>query len=499
MHIKYSSPYDWNAFGHDCVRPIKISSKGLVGTDRQALKKVASEEFIWKLDRHEVKPDEYPVHMVGTGDDETVGGNRNGDTFSSETNRKQAYTFAEAAKPFRNHKHFPEKGHPHFGKIAMATYNPNPGRTELLVLYNATKSACERNGGLVADEEISDCERGIPLKVSMACLVPKDVCSWCKNAAANRSEYCTSATCEAGGCRDNLGKYVKVAGDAHHLRVFNPNCRFFDISKVGLNAEMTAFGTKADYLSKTAGAFDFFSLRDELAKAAASPLPPMAPLLCPGDPTVPLCPVAQTLLKFACELAAVEQFGPIPAAAEIGFNRTGVDAVTKLASYESDFGRAQVRDLAERGIILSFEQFAAWTKRADKAAEVAGVLPTLFTYFINDESGAQSLTDRRWMLESNGLKVAAAPHVVAALMGSSYDPSQVVERARTKMLAVDYVPTQNVKTASMRPASLNPVARRLALDYAAYKLAAVGALVESLPESCDSVFTAACAIGQNRS
>jgi len=111
-------------------------------------------------------------------------------------------------------------------------------RIELLVALNSTKAAADRNGGLIADEEMEKLARGEDIPVSMACRVSHDVCSSCGNKAKNRSEYCGPEMCKHGGCKDNL---AKTFDDGHTLCVFNPDPNFFDISKVWRPADRIAY------------------------------------------------------------------------------------------------------------------------------------------------------------------------------------------------------------------------------------------------------------------
>ena len=249
--VKFVSPLGWD-FQERIVTPVKVSSRGLMGSDRAEFLKTASHAFLPQLDNVKFAKDEVPVHLIALGSSEAYGPNRNGDGFKEATCREHHDTFVKFAKFFRNHKNKAEKGDPFFGVVKASAYNEDMRRVELLCGLNAEKSAADRNGGFVADSELEKLARGEDLPVSMACRVANDVCSFCKHAARNRDEYCTSEKCAAGGCRTNLTRLVKVGGDLHHLHVDNPNPTWFDISRVFRPADRIAYGAKADYLTKSA-------------------------------------------------------------------------------------------------------------------------------------------------------------------------------------------------------------------------------------------------------
>lgn len=250
-HVKFVSPSGWD-FDSRIVTPVKWSSRGLLGADRQEFLKTASDSFADQLDHIKFAKDEVPVHLIALGASEAYGPNRNGDGFKEATCRKYHDTFVKFAKFFRNHKNKAERGDPFYGIVKASAYNEDMRRVELLCALNAEKSAADRNGGFVADTELEKIARGEDMPVSMACRVPHDTCSFCKHAAKTRDEYCTREKCAAGGCKSNLTRLVKVGGDLHHLHVDNPNPTWFDISRVFRPADRIAYGAKADYLTKAA-------------------------------------------------------------------------------------------------------------------------------------------------------------------------------------------------------------------------------------------------------
>jgi hypothetical protein len=250
MHIKICDAAGWN-FGEPLTVPFKLSSRGLVGADRRAfVKRAGFNIFEDQLRDIKIAKDEYPAHAIAVGAHEFWGFNRNGDGFPEKACQDYAHTFVKFGAPYRSHQNKPEKGHPTYGTIKLAAYNPLMRRIELLVAFNAEKTAAERNKGFLADMEIEKLARGDDLPGSMAARVPYDECVYCHNKAASRDDYCTGATCAAGGCKDHLTDIVKLGNDVIHMGVLNPHPGFFDWSTVFRPAERTGYSTHADWYSQ---------------------------------------------------------------------------------------------------------------------------------------------------------------------------------------------------------------------------------------------------------
>lgn len=169
--IKIVSPSGWD-FDGPIMTPIKISSRGLIGNDRSDFIKRASHTFLPFLDEIKFAADEEPVHAIALGASEAWGVNRNGDGFKEATCKRYHNTFEKFARAFRNHKN--KNPAESYGVIKKSAYHDTMRRVELLLGYNKTKEAAERNGGFVADKEIEKLARGEDLAVSMACLTDPD-------------------------------------------------------------------------------------------------------------------------------------------------------------------------------------------------------------------------------------------------------------------------------------------------------------------------------------
>lgn len=340
-HLKTFNPSDWD-FERHIVEPVRISSRGLTGHDRDVFLKIASEKFLPVFEKVKFAEDEYPVHLIAMGASDFYGCNRNGDGFKAAMLRKYHDTFVKHAKFFRNHKNKPERGDPWYGTVKASVYNDEMNRVELLCALNSTKEAARRNGGLVADKEIEKLASGGDLGVSMAIKVPYDVCSYCGNEAKTPQDYCTEEKCAAGGCKKNLGRLVKVAGDMHLLHVDNPKGTFFDISNVYRPADRIAYGASADYLTKSASA-NFSGVLS-------------APLSVLQEEGSFWTEEKESMLKLGYAFAILE--GQIPG--EFKKIQPPNFPIEKLAEFGTDKAQKQLAAMAEVGIILNCRDFCKW-------------------------------------------------------------------------------------------------------------------------------------------
>jgi hypothetical protein len=365
MFTKTIASAGWD-FGELDTALIRISSRGLVGADYGQLVKRAGDEFAHLVKNAEHLPGEVWAHNIALGETERFGPNRNGDGFKRATCAYAHPTFVKFAKIFRHHVNRPTS--PSYGRIAASHHDPDMGRIELLMAYNATKEAAERNGGehgRVADEEIAKLDRGEPVATSMSCRIPFDTCSGCGNRARTRAEYC-GPECKYGGCRDNLSKAFE---DGHVLHVDNPpESVFFDNSGVFRGADRTAFtlGKLAAYEELTKAAADG---RPVSGAEWAERLGVAAPPVCPADLDPLLAPRLVPLVKAAHALAAAEGL-PAPGLDALAFAPSvfaagdlppGVKAADALSALAAD------------GRLLPFADFLAAVGKVgrEKAGAVA--------------------------------------------------------------------------------------------------------------------------------
>jgi len=179
----------------------------------------------------EPEPGRTSVLVIGLGDHETYGPNRNGDGFPSEpvpgkiaadqvlTKHYKTY---EDAHVYRHHvNNDPKKA---IGRVKKAFWNPYMRRVEVIEDFEHEKAP-----DLL--EKIADGE--YPAK-SMGCRIPYDVCTKCANRAKTRKEYCDHLKYEMG----------KIAEDGSIYAALNPSPNFFDSSWVIRPADRTGYMLK---------------------------------------------------------------------------------------------------------------------------------------------------------------------------------------------------------------------------------------------------------------
>ncbi len=179
----------------------------------------------------EPEPGKSIVLVIGLGDHETYGANRNGDGFPSEpipgkiaadevlTKHYHSYKNAHV---YRNHVNTdPAKA---IGRVKMAFWNPYMRRVEVLEDFDHDK----------APDLLEKIAAGEHPPKSMGTKIPHDVCSICGNRARTRKEYCDHLRFEMGHIYENGTKAAAL----------NPSCRFFDSSWVIRPADRTGFMLK---------------------------------------------------------------------------------------------------------------------------------------------------------------------------------------------------------------------------------------------------------------
>jgi hypothetical protein len=233
--LKVITPGSYD-FGTPQTQLVKLSSRGLRGNDLRDFLKLASHSLADRLNALERQPGEEPVLILALGSTEGYGANRNGDGFRDQICRDYHPTFAKFAHYFRHHDNKnPKKS---YGRVKEAVFNEEMKRVELIALLNSTKEAAERNGNLVADEEMEKLSRDEDVPTSMSCRVSHDICSSCQNKARFRAEYCDSSMCKHGGLKENIGK---TFADGHMLHADNPDPCWFDISSVVRGADRISY------------------------------------------------------------------------------------------------------------------------------------------------------------------------------------------------------------------------------------------------------------------
>lgn len=180
----------------------------------------------------EPEPGKTVVLIVGLGDHETYGPNRNGDGFPSEPVRGKIaadevlplhYKSYENAHVFEHHANSdPAKA---IGSVKKAFWNPHMRRVEVIEDFDHSK----------APRLLEKIAAGEYPAKSMGCRIKYDVCTDCGNRARTRGEYCDHLKYEMG----------KIASDSGiQYAALNPSPNFFDSSWVIRPADRTGYMLK---------------------------------------------------------------------------------------------------------------------------------------------------------------------------------------------------------------------------------------------------------------
>lgn len=482
-------------FDEPPVQLVKLAQHGLRGRDLADFSKRAAPQLVEKVASAQFGPGEVPIHLIAVGAHEYYGFNRNGDGFTEDTCKEHHGTFKKHAHFYRHHRNKdPKKS---YGRIADATYNDKMHRIELLVALNGTKEAADRNGGLVADEEMEKLDSDKSIPVSMACLVDHDVCSGCGNKAKSRAEYCDDTMCKYGGCKDNL---AKTFDDGHTLGVFNPKPRWFDISHVFRPADRIAY-----VLGITKQAADYFDTVKAAAAtigsacggaALAERMGVTAPLSAIYD-IGQLAPRLADQLKIAQTLVAAEDVGaggetvlqayaPEVWAAHADVPDIG-NNTTKLASV--------LTALAAAKCVMPLTTFAALVTGAGTEKAAAAVraavdyLPGVFTRLAADPQ-LETLLQTNPFLATGAVYADTRQWAMKQAAAWSIDRDRVVERLQ--LAALRQAGTMRNKSRQIVKLAEDSAAAKLAQQYALYQLGMLHMHknAEDLPFLCKMVASA---------
>lgn len=466
--VKVISPSGWD-FDGPTASIIKMSRDGLRGHDRTAfIKRAASNIFLPYLDNVKFARDEVGVHLIALGASEFYGPNRNGDGFKQAALMENHPSFVKYARFYRNHKNKdPSKS---YGIVKLSAYNPAMKRVELLVALNAEKSAADRNGGFIADRELTKLASGEDLCVSMACRVPYDECSFCGHKSPTRDDYCTSSMCKAGGCADNLTRLVKVGCDTHHLHVDNRYPTFFDISDVYRPADRTAWGCRADYLEKAASDHGFMGTDGARLAEDMGLTTPLHVLMAQGaafggDQRL------NSQIKLACGLSLLSKQALDGGGARMAF----------VAQPDLDLGIFGDREktaemlgaLADRKIILTLRDFSRLTERTQHLPQAAVKLAGAIDRMIDDGTLEQRLARNRYVPAASGATSRQQEAAGALVASHSLYKFAVEQRAiRSAIRGLKFTSSRD-ESGLEKSASDSAGAEDLARDYACYKTAAL--------------------------
>lgn len=488
MHVKVIPPGSLD-LGGPTIQQVKFSSRGLLGSDRDAFVKRAAADILKDLDRlrEKVAADEPLIHMLAIGATESFSSNRNGDGFRSAVCRQYHPTFVKHAYFYRSHQNKdPQKS---YGRVIKSAFNEPMQRIELIVALNGTAAAARRNNGLVADREMEKLAAGKEIPVSMAALVSHDICSYCGNKAPSTKSYCTGThqggMCKAGGLRDNIGALVDIDGGIHHLHADNPDPKFFDISHVFRPADRIAYVTG---MLEKAAAFEGKILKSaELARQMGVTVPYELMI----DGTQPAH--VQRLVKLAYQLADTESLiasgqSPVPVAWASAFSTALQDEEPlQLPPLCREKFALALRALSDQKVCLPFARFIELVtdQPTEKAAEIAAVasreLPGIYTRMISDGNFPERVKESQYAPSA-----AASPArfaAWAATLAPSMSLSRVYADRRVKCAALRLVTVRLQRPLDYeKTAADNDAAVKLAEEYALYQLSFLGAIDDNDPE-----------------
>lgn len=461
--LKIIPPHSY-PFGEQQLQAVKLASGGLRGSDLAEFIKRADHCFLDALRDCELHPGEVPVHIIALGATERIGPNRNGDGFSDKTCRTYHDTFVKHGRIYRNHRN--KDRSKSYGRIIKSAYNERMGRVELLAALNGTPEAAERNGGLLADQELEKLASNDDSPTSMAGRVPYDVCSCCQHQAKTRDEYCDEDTCAYGGLRHNI---TKVAEDGNVLYADNPHVCWFDLSSVCRGADRISFllGQALEKAASAQSACGGAWLAEQLQLTT----PEYVLLSGVGD-----APDSAALLKLACQLAAVERTQPHGNAA-FAFTEAVRPPITEWPDVRT--GRCKLADafgaLAASQVLLTPHGFLTLLLGEKQAAEaafaVAARLPGLFGRCLEDEAWLARLADNPYTASAQrpplGLQLWGEK--LAADYGLGAD--DVCLRIYAATLRGAQRPAPRTAAVTLTKTAADDGADELAKHYAAYQLA----------------------------
>lgn len=459
--IKVIQPHSQD-FSEPVAQLIKVSSRGIIGNDRQDLVKRAGAEFADKLSNIKFAKDEIPVHMIAIGATEDYGPNRNGDGFTRDCCRKYHDTFTKFARFYRDHLNKnPAKS---YGIVKASAYHEPMHRIELVAALNGSHEAAERNGGLIADKEMEKLSSGKDIAVSMACKIPFDKCSACGNTAKTRAEYCDSiesgGMCKGGGLKHNIGR---VMADGSITHADNPDPTFFDISNVFRPADRIAY------------------VSGKLEKAAGSSTVSGAELAELLGVTAPMAAGETVTKQAAAQLSALARLAQAEHAPGTAWAQMALASALTVQPPLSLLAGPNVkiaevlRGLADAGVVLPLRDFLSLTvKSADErlTAAVGNGLAGIFAKLADSPDVVSQLENNPY---TPAVAAPTAVHVWAEKVAQTHSMLPVNVEKRAYLAALRNVTPAHLPHEKQAASSAELA---LAIHYALYKVAAYSAVCE---------------------
>lgn len=441
------------------------------------VKRAASELFpASELAKYAPDKNHFMIHLVGMGDGETYGYNKNGDFWPKVACETRHHTFVTHGTFFREHRNRDAKKEG-IGLMKASGFHPQLRRVETLVWGDIKK----------AEEEYEMAKAGKSLSFSMSARVPFDKCSCCHHKAKKVEDYCDHLKYDMLQYLPEFEKYAYAIND-------HPT--FFDMSRVRRPADRIAH-------------FLEYRFHDnELQKAAAAGrvitgaawaeyegvcLPPGYER--EDEESLPMAKQAM-LRDLAAEEQWLEDSGRAGAA---GSEKSAFSKEIAPRAFEGQLTSAQLEkfstlrtgtlfhELAKRAAVLPFISFAAYIKgiTAEEAAADPVVkraayahLPNLFRDLEKSASGElSSLFDADPACAcatdtENDDKVQDFMDDVEDRFSCQSGPVKQRVIRITITLGINQAPEMD-KAASEASASVDNEAKALAHSYGHYKLSAL--------------------------
>lgn len=173
-----------------------------------------------ELARYAPDKDHFLIHLIGMGDGETYGENKNGDYWPKLACETRHHTFVTHGHFFREHRNR-DAAKEGIGVIKASGFHPQLRRVETLVWGHVKK----------AEEEYEMAKAGKSLSFSMSARVPFDKCSCCGHKAKRVVDYCDHLKYDMLQYLPEFEKYAYAIND-------HPT--FFDMSRVRRPADRIA-------------------------------------------------------------------------------------------------------------------------------------------------------------------------------------------------------------------------------------------------------------------
>jgi hypothetical protein len=425
----------------------------LIEDHRQLTKSAAT---IFGCDYADLVPDKNHVgiHLVALGDFEHYGSNRNGDSFPKLACVRFHPTFVKNANVFRHHRNKdPEK---RLGVVKASAYNEPMARIELFVHADKEK----------ARDELQRLSTEGDIPFSMACKVAFDRCSVCNT--------CRKSSADPEQCdhvRTSLGK---VAEDGKIVCTHNDEPNFFDISFVGRPADRIAWHLK----------MASNEIIDSVKLAAAADIWVPDHVAIVSHNAVQKYKYLQKLAEFETLYSRMSQSAPATSteryfwelrkAANCRMEDGDIEALRRLEP------EIALWKLAQAGVIMDVESFYKYAMGLD-GGDIAEHIPAVsqavkgvYTRLLK-EGTCQTVcndnlfdvtVDRYDLLDRSPIQKVAS----VTFLGSARDHRVIQNTIDNCEIGID--------TFEKMSFNVDMTVGKLAEKYAAYKLAAVNAIIE---------------------